>query len=245
VLITHALAPIGGEWLLERGGFDALYWAAAVACGGAAAVSVLLPHHRPSAAVPSPLSRLLRKRAIATGLFALFTSSLGFGTIYAFLSAFAKQEGLGTVGPFFLAYTLGSIAIRIVGGKLADRYDRRLVIVPALLACAGSIAALAFIDQAWQLIVVGAAFGIASGLSYPALMALVVDQADPADRPRAVALDNWAFTLGMLLAAFGFGAAAERMGMRAAFVAVAAVGVVASVALIAAGRPERSAPASS
>ncbi|MBW2528666.1 MAG: MFS transporter [Deltaproteobacteria bacterium] len=244
VLVTHAVAPLGGEWLVARGSFAELYWAAAACCAAAALVAGLLPPHRPETTTPSPLGRLLRKPAVATGLLALLTSSLGFGTIYAFLSAFSRREGLGPVAPFFLAYTLGSIAIRIVGGKLADRFDRRLVIVPALIACSAAIASLSIIDQGWHLALVGGAYGLASGLSYPALMAFVVDQADPADRPRAVALDNWSFTLGMLIAALGFGAAAESLGWRAAFGVVAAVGIAASFALIALGRPERKPAAS-
>lgn len=243
VLITQALAPMGGEWLVAHGGFDHLYWTATAACAGAALVSLLLPHHQPSPVRPSPLGRLLRKPAVAAGLVALMTSSLGFGTIYAFLSAFAKDAELGPVGPFFLAYTLGSIAIRIVGRKLADRFDRRLVIVPALIAASAAIASLAVVADGWQLAAVGAAFGVASGLSYPALMAFVVDQAEPVDRPRAVALDNWSFTLGMLVSAVGFGALAERMGMRTSFIAVAAVGIAAALALLAVGRPRRPAPA--
>jgi predicted MFS family arabinose efflux permease len=233
VLITQAAAPMAAEQVLRVGTFGHVYWAAAGACLAAALVSLLLPKRRPEQAVPTPLLTLLRKPAVAVGLLALLSGSLGFGTIYSFLSSFTEREVLGPVAPFFAAYTVGSLAVRVVGGTWADRGDRRLVIVPSLILSALAIASLCFVRTPWQLVWVGLVYGAGSGFSYPALMAFVVDQAEPGDRARAVALDNWSFTVGMLLAATLVGPAADGFGMRAAFAGVGIVGAVAAVALLA------------
>ncbi|RLB60278.1 MAG: hypothetical protein DRI90_14105 [Deltaproteobacteria bacterium] len=232
VLITQAVAPLGAEQLLRVGSFGHVYWAAAGACLAAALTSLWLPQRRPERAAPKPLLTLLRKPAVAVGLLALLSGSLGFGTIYSFLSAFTQREALGPVAPFFGAYTVGSLLVRLVGGKWADRYDRRLVIVPSLVLSALAIAALWFVRTGWHLVLVGALYGAGSGFSYPALMAFVVDQAEPADRARAVALDNWSFTVGMLLAATVFGPVADSLGMRGAFAGVGVLGAVAALALL-------------
>jgi len=242
VLITQAVAPLAAEQVLEVGSFAHVYWAAAGACVAAALVCLALPAQRPEEAVPTPLLTLLRKPAVSVGLLALMSGSLGFGTIYSFLSAFTEREGLGPVGPFFAAYTVGSLAVRIVGGRWADRIDRRLVIVPALVLSAAAIASLWLVTAGWHLIVVGVLYGAGSGFAYPALMAFVVDQAEPAARARAVALDNWSFTIGMLIAATLFGPAAEAVSMRVAFVGVGVFGAGTALALLALRLPRADRP---
>jgi len=245
VLITQAVAPLAAEQVLAVGSFAHVYWAAAGACVLAALTSLALPPQRPEEAVPTPLLTLLRKPAIAVGLLALLSGSLGFGTLYSFLSAFTEREGLGPVGPFFAAYTVGSLAVRIVGSKLADRVDRRLVIVPALVLAALAIGALWLVSAGWHLVIVGALYGAGSGFAYPALMAFVVDQAEPAARARAVALDNWSFTIGMLLAAVVFGPIADALTLRLAFLGVGVLGASSALALLAVRLPRATVQAGS
>lgn len=242
VLVTNALAPLLGEALLLRATFSELYLAAGCCCAIAALASAPLRAEPELDRRPSGMWALARIPAVLAALAGLLSAGLAFGTAFSFLSAFAAEERLGPVSPFFVAYTAASVAVRFLGGGLADRVDRRVVIVPALLLGAAAIGLLGLARSPLHLAAAGLLFGVGSGFSYPALMAFVVDQVAEEDRPRAVALDNWAFTLGMLASALAVGHLAEALSMRAAFVVVACVAALPSAALVRA-RPRRPEPA--
>jgi len=226
MLVTNALATLAGEWLLRWGTFSDLCLAAGGCAAAAAATSLFIAPTAAAGEAPTPLAALMRVPAFAAGLVALAATALGFGTVFSFLSAFAAQEGLGAVSPFFAAYTAASLVVRFTSGRLADRRDRRLVIAPSLGVASLAIAGLGAARSGVHLAALGTLYGAATGLAFPALMAFVVDQAEEADRARAVALDNWAFTIGVLVATATFGPLADSIGARTGFVVVAAAGAI-------------------
>jgi len=234
VLITQAVAPLVGEQIIEHAGYATFYLAAAGCCAAAMIVARFISVIETDEGPSTPMLKLLRHRNVTMGLVALLGSAIGFGSIIAFLSAFAEREELGPVSPYFAAYTICSLLARILGGHVADRVDRRLVIVPALLLGAGAISGLAWTQNGLHLAIAGGAYGVASGYSYPTLMAYVVDQVSPADRPRVIALDNWSFTVGILIGNLAFGPIADALSMRAAF-PVAAIPAIIGVGCVALG----------
>jgi len=48
-----------------------------------------------------------------------------------FIALFAKDAGLGRVGPFFAVFSIAAILTRLVAGDLSDRFGRKTVIWPA------------------------------------------------------------------------------------------------------------------
>jgi len=91
------------------------------------------------------------------------------------------------------------------------------VILPTLLGLAASILLLSQARSLPLLVVSGAAFGLAQGISYPTLHALIVDLSVESNLGRAQALFNGAFNLGVTSSAFVFGLVAEHAGHRAMF----------------------------
>jgi MFS family permease len=237
VLVTQALAPCLSERLLETRSFSDLWRAAAGACAVAAVSSLLLTRTAPPGGVPSPLTRLLRLRPVALAEVAVMSSGIGFGSIISFLAAYTERIEIGTVAPFFGAYFASSVLVRVFGGSLADRGDRRRVVIPSLVAAGAAVAGLSLVSSGLHLATVGLVFGAGHGLSYPTLMAFVVDQARPIDQPRVVALNNWSFTVGMLAGSIGFGPLSGLVGTRAAYAAVGAIGLAAAALLALSGKP--------
>jgi MFS family permease len=232
VLAPFAVAPPLGEQLLRTHTFAELYMATGCCCAGAALVSLFLRALPTDQARPTSLVRLLRVPAIAGGIAVLFALAMVFGTLLSFLSAFTEREDLGPVWPFFVAYTSASLVIRLSAGRLADRVDRRVVIIPSFIVASWAIAGLALATSSVHLAVLGAVYGLGTGFSSPALMAFVLDHAEHVDQPRVVALENWAMTLGILAAAVIVGPLADWAGMRFAFVAIAVVGTTAALSLM-------------
>ena len=124
-------------------------------------------------------------------------NSIAGGFVYPFLAVyFGRRSGVGqgaiAVGTVFALSTVLSAAGRIVGGEMADRHGRRLV----LLASIGSRSLLLLMMAAavWRgeaLALVALPFllsAISRGAYEPAADAMVADVIPAAERPRAYAL---------------------------------------------------------
>jgi len=222
-LLTHAIAPTLGEEIVRRWGFDTLFVTSAAYAFAAALLALGLP----AGAVPHHERELARGQ----GGFApvqlviaatTFLTGMGFGTVMTFIPTFMLSEGLGRVGFFFAAYTTMAIAVRVVGAGLSDRFGRRAVILPTLIALSTSIVVLSQAHSLPVLIVAGAIFGTAQGLNYPTLHAFLVDSSHESYLGRAQALFNGAFNLGVTCSAFLLGSVAEHYGYRPMFLLAAA-----------------------
>ena len=226
-LLTHAIAPGLGELIIQWKGFTPLFIGASSCSLVTVALALPLPQrlgHRAAAAATAP--------APITGVFwaigaTTLLGAIGFGTVITFISSFVHSEGLGRVGFFFAAYTSAAILSRLVGAGLSDSIGRRPVILPTLLGLGASIGLLALARTVPLLLLSGAAFGLAQGMSYPTLQALLVDLSVESNLGRAQALFNGAFNLGVTSSAFIFGMVAERFGYRTMFTLAATTPVAA------------------
>ncbi|GIW43605.1 MAG: MFS transporter [Candidatus Binatia bacterium] len=231
-LLTHALAPAIGEELIHRAGFPALFLAAA-GCSVAAAGGMLSVSEQVGEPPALPrVAPLPRAHYWVAAVMVLF--GMGFGCVTTYAASFIKTEHLGRVGVFFTAYTSSAIAVRLFGGSLSDRWGRSVVIVPALVALAGSIFALSRIQGTVGLVSTGTLFGLAQGLAYPTLHAFLVDLSPTQVLGKAQALFNGAFNLGVMSSAFLFGMVADMWGQRSMF-GLAALAPLAAAAVFGAG----------
>jgi MFS family permease len=214
-LTTHALAPGLGEILVRTTGFDALFRvAAAFSVVGFALAWPLRPpplhlHGRPGRFRPGPV------------LWAIFATTAccgaAFGTVLTYTPTFVVDARLGPVATFFLSYTGAAIVTRLFGGRLGDTFERRAVILPALLLLAVAILGLASVGSAPALAATGVVFGAAQGIAYPTLNAYAVDQSPPDRLGRVQTLYNGAFNLGVTGGSILLGPVAHTAGHRWAF----------------------------
>jgi MFS family permease len=226
-LSTHAIAPAVGEEIARIGGFAMLFAVAAglsllaVACAlsvrGGGPLGRRGPEH-----LPWRMDRAQWGLAVTIAF-----CGLAFGVVITFIPTFVHGSGLGRVGVFFGIYTVAAVLVRLVGGGASDALGRRAVILPSLVLFAGSILLLAFVRSVPMLGVAAVLFGIAQGLSYPALNAFAVDRTAEGHFGRVQALFAGAFNLGVTSAAFAFGAVAERFGYRPMFLVASLTPVVA------------------
>jgi len=227
-LLTHALAPTMGEELIHRAGFSALFVVAATCT----AVPLLLlsgvPRREPGSLAARPTRwRVSRMQWVLIATMTL--SGMGFGAVMTFIPTFVHAVGLGRVAFFYGAYTTAAILTRLVGGGLSDSLGRRAVVLPTLLLLATSIVGLALVRSVPVLMLAGALFGAAQGVSYPTLHAFLVDLTANEHLGRAQALFNGAFNLGVMSSAFVFGVVADHLGHRPMFALAALTPLMACV----------------
>jgi MFS family permease len=129
----------------------------------------------------------LRERDFALFWAGTLVSLLGDG-IYLVALPFAVLDlggGAGSLSLVGVAWSLGMVGFLLLGGLLADRYDKRrqLLIADAVrLVAVGALGGLSLggVLELWHLVALGFVFGAGEGLSGPA-MGAIVPELVPAD----------------------------------------------------------------
>ncbi|HPI93953.1 MAG TPA: MFS transporter [Deltaproteobacteria bacterium] len=218
-IMTHAIGPTLGEFLVGSWGYSALFASASAFGFIALLLSFLLP---------------VRASGGWTGLAgvnpapALAAASLVLGAIFGsaivFLPPFLMTRGITDSSPFFISFVFGSMLvwtvlyakIRALPGRVS--WTASSVLLVLLLLC------IPWADRGLAFIALSLLFGVGYGYLYPTLNASMI-AANPAHQGIANALFVWSFNVGMLVASVGFGFLCEVIGYVAAFQMVGAVGI--------------------
>jgi MFS family permease len=132
----------------------------------------------------------------------------GFGAMNTFFPLYAKTLGL-QAGIFFVCYGLSLLFVRILLGRLADQVRRDRLILACLVGFGTMMLATSFIRAPWHTIVIGVVFGVLQGLSYPAMMAQMVDRSREDNRAVVVGLFTGSFGAGINISLFVWGYIAD------------------------------------
>jgi len=222
---STAIAPLGGEWLIRRWGFNALF-------GGSGLVVLVAAWYvwQVREAPHTEVRYVQGFQALREGFADIFKRhmavafffGLSTGTLAAFLPTFAEDLGVRTVALFYTGYAVSAIAVRVAGGRLIDTRGRRAVIVPSMFVLASAAALLSATGYAFThglrlppltiVVITGLAAGAAHGFLYPALAALVADDAPVVRRGAVIGIFSAIFLCGQAGGAFTFGWFAEALG---------------------------------
>lgn len=227
-IITHAISPALGEEIILRWGFSTMFTTGAVFGGLAFALACLLPspprltvaeHHR-------NFDAGLARRAVAGASLAMICYGFGFGAAQTFVPVMMERLSIGRVGVFFVSWSVAAVIVRVLLGGVSDRRGRRTVIIPAMATMSSAIALLACVRSLGGIAAAAVVFGIAQGLLYPTMNALVADWSNPRNIGRTQSLFSGSYSLGIASCAFFFGSIAEHQGFAAMFIVTLAITLV-------------------
>ncbi len=114
-------------------------------------------------------------------------SYISYGVILTVISDWSQHLGTGNKGLFFMVFTLSSLLIRFVAGKVSDHYGRTTIIKISLWLLMVSLLGIAFANSSFILMAASAVYGIASGMLSPSVTAWTIDLSKPGHRGKAVA----------------------------------------------------------
>jgi MFS family permease len=220
-LIGMAVGPAAADVALTRHGYGALFLTAAVLAGiGLAAHLSLAETHavrKSGSRQPSFFAVLGRRKMLTVAVLAVL---FGFGQSGAggFVAPLAHDRGIVHVSSFFVAYSLAAVAIRLVGGRLADRVGERRVIPYALAITGGGLLLVACVHQAWSLALSGAVTGCGHGLLFPSLNSLAVRDEPAGIRGKITGVYTGALDGGNFAGSLLLGYVGEWLGLSALFV---------------------------
>ena len=142
---------------------------------GALALSVLpLTYTRSDPPDPPPVPRLRLSwlfRISPVGVIGALVSGTANGTFWSLAPVFAERSGLGAggVASFMTATIVGAALVQWPVGRLADRSDRRHIMLAAVAIAVAAQGALVFWakSDAWVLIALAAVVGASALVLYP------------------------------------------------------------------------------
>lgn len=217
LMAAVALAPLVGERLLDRLGFDALYGAA---CGVVALawIAVRVAAGRAGERAMGPAEQRVAYRPLMKDVSFLFllVSTLifahGQSTVFNFLALWADQTG-GSAGVFFfLAFTL-AIVILLTSGRLIDRWGKlRFLRMSYPLFVLGLFLISPFFGRTggW---IPAVLFGAGMGFLFPAHNALAAEHGGAGGKPGAMALFTAVYDSGFITGPVLSGAVAAWTGL--------------------------------
>lgn len=197
-----AAGPAMGSWLSMTFGYDLMFYCSSVF----AMMSILVVVNMPETLIKKQkfkwsLLKLNRKdifepRALPAAI-TMALIAFSFGVVLTLIPDLSKHLGITNKGIFFSVFTISSLLIRLIAGKLSDVYGRiPLMIIGCLLL---SIT-MFIIGSGTEILVfyIGAfLFGIATGLNSPTIFAWTIDMADKNHVGRAMATMFIALEVGI------------------------------------------------
>ncbi|WP_430613777.1 MFS transporter [Flavobacterium sp. JP2137] len=119
--------------------------------------------------------------------FITFLSYLSYGTILTLIPDWSDHLGLSNKGTFFMVFTLSSLLVRFVAGKVSDQYGRVKVIYAGLILLFIALLTIGFFESVVGIISGAFIYGLSLGVLSPALNAWTIDFSRPNERGRAMA----------------------------------------------------------
>ncbi|QXV64317.1 MFS transporter [Mucilaginibacter sp. 21P] len=114
-------------------------------------------------------------------------SYVAYGAILTVIPDWSQHLGIVNKGLFFMVFTIASLLIRFVAGKVSDKYGRISVINTGLVLLVISLSIIGFAKTVTGLMLGGVVYGVATGILSPALNAWTVDMSLPDHRGKAMA----------------------------------------------------------
>jgi MFS family permease len=191
-----------------------------------------VPHREPFSWALLRVGRheIFETRVLAPAL-VMFLVMFSYGVVLTLVPDFSTHLGLNNKGLFFTCFTLSSLGVRFVAGRVSDKYGRVPVLKWATLVLAGSMVCIAWAGSVAVFLLGAVLFGIGSGMNSPTLYAWTIDLSQEGHRGRAMGTTYIALEAGIgisaLLAGWLYGNELARMPLAfwlSAVLAVAAFG---------------------
>ena len=214
-----AFGPVLGEVVRARGGYDAVWLAAAACALGSALAGAALPETKPPT-TERGRSRLVHPAALGPGL-VLIASAFGFAGFNAFVALYARELGLDGAGWVFFLYSAIVVGIRIFGRRLPDQLGAKRAAGAAIVLLATGLLVIGVWNSPVGLYVGAAIFAVGTALAFPALLTLAVNRADVAERSSVIGTFSACIDVGFALGALSLGGVAAVAGYSGVFVAAA------------------------
>lgn len=125
------------------------------------------------------------RRVLLPSILVAFNYFAIAGTVN-FMGAFGKEIGVGgRISQFFIAQGVAMVLVRLVSGKIFDKFGHRVLIIPAAISGTCGLVVLGFSKSMLLVLISGALFGIAYAIIQPIIQAWALTLVPPEKKATA------------------------------------------------------------
>lgn len=128
--------------------------------------------------------------------------AFSFGAVYTVIPDFGEFVGIRNKGLLFTYFTIGSLLVRLLGGKASDYYGRAQVLKMSTVLLTIAMVIIGTAESSFVLIVGVSVYGLAHGITSPTLLAWASDLSDNEHKGRGLASLYIFMEMGIGLGAF-------------------------------------------
>jgi MFS family permease len=227
------IGPLLGGALAERFGINASFYAMGGLCLLAFLVAILfLPRiEQRKIGEKSHLSlKEMSTSPIIRGLFSFrLVQAVARGGIMTFLPIFAAASiGLGTtlIGILLTVNFLPMIALIALGGRLADRFNKKTLVILGNLIYLITVTLIPLANTFWQQVWLSIPRAIGGALSMPAATAMTVEEGRKFGMGSTISILMMAMSIGMAVGPTLSGVISDLVGVNAVFYFGGAIGLI-------------------
>lgn len=221
--------PITGGFLTSQFGFDAAFYG----CSAISFIGLALAFsrlraiaHRPES-IPVEASsswRWLGQPLAIAVLLATLLVAVGSGTIGSYIPLYGREFGMteADAGAIITAVYASSALLRAPVGRLADRIDRKILLIGGVALSAIAVSLFSFFHGLSQFIIIGIIFGIGMGIAMPASLVMAADFSSASGRALSMAIPTCFFNVGLAAGPTVMGYVAQMSSFETMFLACAA-----------------------
>ncbi len=209
---TATLVGFGLSGVIARGlGIKAVFWLGTALLAIGAVLSVVLPGGRKhvegkvrmSAEGLKKVQDLFRRKGLLVAYCAIFAHYISFGSVVTLLPLRVKSLGMDAlhVGVLLAIFSITFILLQFISGSLSDRVGRVIPTASGLSLGIVSLIVMPLAASFPPLAMVMVLYGLAFGLLFPAVSALVTDHAAPEEVGMATGMFHALLTTGVAVGA--------------------------------------------
>ncbi|OHC87034.1 MAG: MFS transporter [Sphingobacteriia bacterium RIFOXYD2_FULL_35_12] len=194
--------PMLGSYLVNYFSYDIMFYVSAFLALGSVIILYNVKETLPNAARFKAMHLKINQTEIfdASAIRpALITLLLCFsiGTVLTVAPDFSEHLGLHNKGIFFAFFTVASLFIRFVAGKISDKYGRVPVLIGSTAVLVVAMIILSLSHSVTMMLVGAILYGLSWGINSPVITAWTVDLCEPVNRGKAIASMYIALEVGI------------------------------------------------
>ena len=242
-LATATLVGYGLSGVIaSRLGYNALFLFGAIMLTIGAMLGFLLPRKKSdSIIVKTSLGEgfkkakdLLRRKGLVASYCSIFAQYFAFGGVVTLLPLYVKSLGMGAfhVGMLLTTFAIMFIILQLPSGAISDKIGR---LIPTIIGLSLGTASLIILPSVVTFPLLAGAmalYGIAYGILFPSISALVADHTLPEERGLATGMFHALLTAGVAIGAPVAGWVGEVLGVELGLVSMAGIMVLALVIVL-------------
>ncbi len=176
VVLSQAIGPGIGLWLSDKYGYNICFFVSLILSLAGAVVLALLPYKHVKREVKKnrfKFSNLLSVEVLPYAFLAgLFSISIQLAN--SFLALLADERGIAGVAIFFTIYSLISLVMRPIAGKILDRFGLPVLLYPSFVFASLTFVLLGAAQSLMLIVVAGVFRAMSLGVAIPSIQGMAI-----------------------------------------------------------------------